>query len=87
MNDFPIRVTAEILPGKVDPSATAGFNNCDRATQYALMLAATDDYNTGGVFITDARGLRRRIGYAPPIVVAAEDENRQHHANAQQERT
>ncbi|MFR9773114.1 hypothetical protein [Nocardia sp. SC052] len=61
MNDFPIQVTAEILPGKTDPAATARFANSNRATQYADILAATGDYKSGGVYITDTNGTRHRI--------------------------
>ncbi|MEV2222713.1 hypothetical protein AB0E01_22875 [Nocardia vinacea] len=59
---LPIEVTAEILPGKVDPNQTARFANGSRAAQYADMLIATGDFKSGGVWITDSHGTRHRIG-------------------------
>ncbi|MBH0778789.1 hypothetical protein [Nocardia bovistercoris] len=56
---LPIRVTAEILPGKVDLSATAGFTNADRATRYALDLVTSGDYSSGDVWLTDGTGRHR----------------------------
>ena len=47
-------VTAEILPGKPDPSAEAHFANGSRAGQYAQMLADSGDYLT--VQLRDGRG-------------------------------
>ena len=49
-----IVVSAEILPGKADPSAEARFANASRAGQYAQILADSSDYSA--VTITDARG-------------------------------
>lgn len=54
--EFPLRIVAEILPGKPDPSAEAAFMNEDRAVQYGRILAATGDYVSGGVFLVDAIG-------------------------------
>jgi|1048.fasta_scaffold14699_6 hypothetical protein len=39
-----IIVTAEVLPGKFDPSAEAHFANNSRAGQYAQLLADSRDY-------------------------------------------
>lgn len=61
MSDLPIQITAEIMPGKADPSATARFVNHDRAAQYARMLADTGDYTAGGVWLTDIDGTRYRL--------------------------
>lgn len=54
----PIRVTAEILPGKPDPSAEAIFTNGSRAGQYADLLTASGDYS--GVFV-EVNGERFRV--------------------------
>ncbi|MFC9432745.1 hypothetical protein [Nocardia sp. NPDC057030] len=58
---LPIEVAAEILPGKVDPSATARFANINRAEQYARILADTGDYSAGGVWLTDSNDKRWRV--------------------------
>lgn len=47
----PITITAEILPGKPNPSAEAHFANSTRAGQYAAMLADTGDYTA--VYLND----------------------------------
>ncbi|WP_301123465.1 hypothetical protein [Mycolicibacterium fortuitum] len=51
MSTTPITVTAEILVGKVDPSAEARFANANRAGQYAQMLVDTGDY--AAVYLDD----------------------------------
>lgn len=51
---MPISITAEICPGKPDPSAEAHFVNASRAGQYAQMLADSGDYTT--VTLTDGDG-------------------------------
>lgn len=57
-----IEVTAEILPGKVDPNATARFANINRADQYARqVLIADGSYSAGGVWLTDSNGRRHRL--------------------------
>lgn len=51
LHKLPVTVTAEILPGKPDPSAEARFANSSRAGHYARLLEATGDYV--GVFLDD----------------------------------
>ncbi|MFV8049964.1 hypothetical protein [Mycobacterium sp. 48b] len=51
MSATPITITAEILPGKQDPSAEAHFANGQRASQYARMLVDSGDYT--GVYLDD----------------------------------
>lgn len=53
LSRVPVTVTAEILPGKPDPSAEARFANSSRAAQYAKLLQATGDYT--GVFLDDGQ--------------------------------
>lgn len=59
--NLTIEVTAEILPGKPDPNATAQFANADRASQYAQILIEAGDYSAGGVWLTDSNGTRHRF--------------------------
>lgn len=61
-DELPIKVTAEILPGKPDAAATARFANSDRAAQYALNVLLPSGSYTGGVWLTDAFGARHRLG-------------------------
>jgi hypothetical protein len=42
--EFPVEVTAYILPEKEDPSAAAGFANSSRAGAYAQALVDSGDY-------------------------------------------
>lgn len=59
---LPIEVTAELLPGRVDPNATGRFANVNRADQYARILIASGDYSAGGVWLADSNGARHRLG-------------------------
>ena len=48
---MPVTVSADILPGKPDPSAEARFASASRAEQYAKHLDCTGDY--ASVFLDD----------------------------------
>lgn len=56
--EFHIIVTAEIRPGREDPSAEAGFSNSDRAAMYAKALS--DEGRYSGVFISSG-GVRYEL--------------------------
>ncbi len=51
MSATPITITAEILPGKPDPSAEAHFANGSRASQYARLLVEDGHYTA--VYLDD----------------------------------
>lgn len=56
MPSLPIRVIAEVLPGKEDPASEARFANGQNASGYAVMLAARGHYSQ--VWLVDENGQR-----------------------------